>query len=256
MGCGAESTDPPTDSADTASTGAEDATESDAEAPADTSEASDDGPPRTGDVACTEKYGKACTQDNSVIWVDSCGNPGVVFELCGSTKVCAGGGCQETCEPHAEQKCQGGNLFWYDSCANIEEVAVACAQWCENDVCVEGTLDGTWLVTAEPGQQQLGGAGQVSYGQRTATVVIDGSDVTASFDVGSPNAQLTGTIDDQTLTLSGSWAEVGPPALEHDVTFEAQLTGPTVFFGVEQDTVTSLGVAQGKLVWNVQGSKQ
>ncbi len=216
---------------------------------------SDPGSVDPGEVECTPKYGKAC-QDNTSIWVDSCGNPGVVHEICGDDKTCEGGECQEVCDSHASQKCQGGNLFWFDSCGNPEDVAQACEQWCADDTCVTGTLDGTWLVTAEPGSQQLGAVGAVEYGPRTATITIVGAEVTMTVDVGVPQAIYKGSIVDQKLDLAAQWADPGPPPLEHEATFQAELTGPAQFHGVEVDTVTSQGSPQGKLVWNVTGKKQ
>ncbi|MFA5068319.1 MAG: hypothetical protein WC466_09865 [Candidatus Izemoplasmatales bacterium] len=45
---------------------------------------------------------------------------------CAPGKACSQGGCVSNCASHAYKKCSDGNLYWYNSCNNKEELAHNC----------------------------------------------------------------------------------------------------------------------------------
>ncbi|NIO20916.1 MAG: hypothetical protein GTN76_09300, partial [Candidatus Aenigmarchaeota archaeon] len=42
-----------------------------------------------------------------------------------------------TCSKHAEVRCQGDCVFWYDSCGNQEEMKECCPHGCMNGECTD-----------------------------------------------------------------------------------------------------------------------
>jgi len=53
---------------------------------------------------------------------------------------CSGGECLERqCQPHSYKQCQGNNVYWYDSCGNIENLYESCEsnEKCSNSECVK-----------------------------------------------------------------------------------------------------------------------
>jgi len=67
----------------------------------------------TGYQTCGDTNGDGCTEWGAVI-------------ACGANQTCKDGHCSVSCVSHAEQKCDIGNLYWYDSCGNKEELAQDC----------------------------------------------------------------------------------------------------------------------------------
>ncbi len=80
----------------------------------------------------------------------TCNNPGTVSSsctnatapqlqtTCSGSQTCSGGSCTNTCTTHSYQQCSGNSVYWYDSCGNIQDVAVTCGanQTCSNNSCV------------------------------------------------------------------------------------------------------------------------
>jgi len=83
----------------------------------------------TGYQTCGDTNGDGCTEWGAVI-------------ACGANQTCKDGHCSVSCVSHAEQKCDIGNLYWYDSCGNKEEIAQNCGA---NVVTANFRCNGNWL---------------------------------------------------------------------------------------------------------------
>jgi hypothetical protein len=108
-------------------------------------------------IACVPKtcssQGFACGSQS-----DGCGNT-QSCGACDSGKVCSNGACVADCTSHASQKCNSGNLYWYNSCGNKEELAQNCgvdtvtsnyqcsANWLQKDTIKKGCDNGACYST-------------------------------------------------------------------------------------------------------------
>lgn len=267
LGCPSESAPPPGgESDDVAATSGDDtATETDisdvasadvlehpddSASPSDQGPPSDDGPPgEPGE--CVEKYSKTCNDDNEVIWLDSCGQPGWVFEICGSAEVCEFGACAEICEPMADKQCMGGNVFWLDSCGEPAEVAQACTQeeFCEGAACVESDVLGTWIISAQPPKKPMPGFYDSVYPTGELLLVLQDGAVKTTL-AGAP---FEGALDGKKLTLSGTWLESGTPPVEHIATLSIEFGAPGQFWGIQTEDLKVQGMPAGKLTWDISG---
>ena len=67
----------------------------------------------------------------------------VVVSGCTSTNGPGGGKkaneLKVTCEDHISSKCDSGNLYWFDSCGNRQEIKQNCDDGCSNDACIMAT---------------------------------------------------------------------------------------------------------------------
>ncbi len=59
------------------------------------------------------------------LWSDGCGQT-INCGVCDDGKACSNGKCVAGCAPRAIQKCDDGNLYWYNSCGAQEELAQNC----------------------------------------------------------------------------------------------------------------------------------
>jgi len=252
VGCGDDGDDPaPTDSGDVA---ADVPTPEDG---ADVVVADGDQPPDVvqGDIECAPKFSKTCQDAGTVVWLASCGNEGVIYELCGKEKVCQFGQCNEICYTNDKKECHNNNVFWFDSCGNSEGVAEMCqeGQWCVDAACVDADYSGTWTVTADPDKQHGGLLGQVMYAGGDAQLEIADGQVTLTF----PDRSYTGALTENAFVLTAKYTEEGPPVLSHVSELTAEFATGEQFFGVEKDTVSSEGSPTGPaLVWNLTGAKK
>lgn len=60
---------------------------------------------------------------------------------------CENGICNnQECQPHTEKRCYGGDVWWYDSCSNQEDMYEDCSndETCENGVCIRECSEG-WI---------------------------------------------------------------------------------------------------------------
>ena len=203
-----------------------------------------------GDVPCIEKVGKACV-DNTVYWIDSCGEPGIVFKICSA--VCVDDHCEDVCNPKTLKKCQNGNVFWFDSCGQVEGVAQVCEEGtvCESGACIAPDYSGSWTVTTEPKTQvPPGGGDPVSWAMTTLGLAIDGETVTGTPD--APNGVMwTGTIAGDTINLTAAWTDEGVAQISHAATLTIGFTSTSLAYGTAVDTLTQQGNPSGKLVWNL-----
>ncbi len=71
-------------------------------------------------------------------WDDGCGNT-LSCGACTGGKTCSAGQCVSNCSGRASKKCDGNNLYWYNSCNTKEELAQNCVaekKICQNGACV------------------------------------------------------------------------------------------------------------------------
>ena|GEM_PF-1608700 len=61
---------------------------------------------------------------------------------CSGVQTCSDGVCGGNCTTHASKKCAGGNLYWYDSCGDEQEVAQNCGS---NSATANTRCSGTWI---------------------------------------------------------------------------------------------------------------
>jgi|GEM_PF-1106531 len=76
-------------------------------------------------TTCTPK---TCTTLGSYkcgSWSDGCGST-ITCGICASGKTCSNGECVANCTSHLTKKCADGNLYWYNSCNAVEELAENC----------------------------------------------------------------------------------------------------------------------------------
>ncbi|UMX48057.1 MAG: ADP-ribosylglycohydrolase family protein [Candidatus Nealsonbacteria bacterium DGGOD1a] len=59
------------------------------------------------------------------LWSDGCGKT-INCGVCKTEKTCSNGKCVENCAPQTNQKCEDGNLYWYNSCGVKEKLAENC----------------------------------------------------------------------------------------------------------------------------------
>lgn len=214
-------------------------------------------PPSDAGGECTEKYSKTCDGE-TVIWLDSCGNKGAVYEICTGGAVCQFGECTDVCLPHDNKSCHNGNVFWFDSCGNAESVVEVCApsDFCEADFCLKASFDGTWHLTADPPKKTLPGFGTATFFEQDMVLTIDGTTATAEFTFSSPPTIYSGTLVGKTLKISSQYTEEGVPPFDHDTEMTVEFTSPTEFHGVEIDNLATTGFPVGKLIWDVTGIKK
>lgn len=53
---------------------------------------------------------------------------------CSGGQICSAGNCK-ICTSDYQQKCSGGNLYWYDSCGNQQGLIQSCPNGCYNNAC-------------------------------------------------------------------------------------------------------------------------
>ncbi len=96
-----------------------------------------------GTISCGDcSAGKACLNNNCStvcfpktcaslgnykcgLWSDGCGKT-VNCGACETGKACSDGECVANCAPQTTQKCDNGNLYWYNSCGIQEGLAQNC----------------------------------------------------------------------------------------------------------------------------------
>lgn len=68
----------------------------------------------------------------------SCGINGDSCVPCDLNEVCSNGICEKDCTSHYEERCEDGDVYWFDSCGEIEEISKTCTSGkvCENAECV------------------------------------------------------------------------------------------------------------------------
>ncbi len=100
-------------------------------------------------TGCTPEATRTC-QDGDAYWVDTCGQPGALAEICDdldpcTSDSCADGACVHTpltapgcgaCTPKAQKLCVGTTILWLNSCGVATEQVAACD---DGDPC---TVDG------------------------------------------------------------------------------------------------------------------
>jgi len=69
---------------------------------------------------CTTLGGYECG-----LWSDGCGNI-ISCGACIEGKACSNGNCASNCVSRSNKKCDGNNLYWYNSCGVKEELAQSC----------------------------------------------------------------------------------------------------------------------------------
>lgn len=62
---------------------------------------------------------------NCGAWADNCGGT-INCGTCSANQICSAGLCTSNCTSHATKKCSNGNLYWYNSCNVIEDLAQNC----------------------------------------------------------------------------------------------------------------------------------
>jgi hypothetical protein len=87
---------------------------------------------------CTSKTCAALGNYQCGDWSDGCGKT-INCGACSSGKTCNAGKCASNCLSRASKKCDGANLYWYNSCNNKEELAQNCeteGNICRDSLCV------------------------------------------------------------------------------------------------------------------------
>lgn len=83
--------------------------------------------------------------ESSTRYLCSSGGVWNVVESC--TYGCSGSNCgQQQCQSHASKQCSNGQVYWYNSCNQREEIAIQCNanEKCENAQCVGNCNEG-WI---------------------------------------------------------------------------------------------------------------
>ena len=83
---------------------------------------------------------KKCEGNN----VYKCSNDGVweFYESCSSNEKCQDGQCIISCISHYEKKCYNGDVYWYNSCGEREDLVESCDYKCENGRCTGDPCEG------------------------------------------------------------------------------------------------------------------
>jgi len=68
-------------------------------------------------------------------WSDGCGKT-INCGDCSSSQVCSAGNCVSDCSSRASKRCDGADLYWYNSCNAKEDLAQNCSA--ENKICRDG----------------------------------------------------------------------------------------------------------------------
>ena len=245
------------------STGLADVT-SDGVAP-DTVEPTDEGP----DQDCQPESYKVCEEGN-VVWLDSCGNKGGIFQTCGPNETCSGDTCIHVCTPHDQQYCYKNDIYWYDSCGVLETPSKNCNedQFCNgctiedapcNDTpnCVKPFYKGTWLLVATPNKQNAcGGLVETLYFDQKLVLSVDGTQASGTIEVANIIVNYTGTVTGKKLVLKGSYTQkdLGAP-IDHEETIEVEFSSMTEFAGLHLDSYKNFGIPC-TVYWDIIGTKQ
>ena len=92
--------------------------------------------------ACTPKTCAALGNYQCGSWFDGCGKT-INCGTCPSGQTCSAGKCVTNCTGRAAKKCDSGNLYWYNSCGQKEELVKNCTtegKICSNGVCVSSSI--------------------------------------------------------------------------------------------------------------------
>ncbi|MCA9543921.1 MAG: hypothetical protein KC613_06005, partial [Myxococcales bacterium] len=129
--------------------------------------------------------------------------------LCGAGQECVAGGCR--CQDRAEQRCSGGDVYWYDSCGNRGARAEDCGA---NEICVENGDQASCV--CEPNVDQRCSGGDVYWYDACGNRGVRADDCNAdeicenarcvpacqADDYWSPNAGIRSvTVNGTTLTV-------------------------------------------------------
>jgi len=242
----------------------------------------------TCQVGCAPMHHKGC-ENNSVWWFDSCNNKGELVETCPAGSQCKDKGgndvvCEEgaNCTPHAYEKCNGPDVYWFDSCDNVESLAAQCGEqeFCLGKKCVKPSYVGNWHVSANPNYKE----GFGTYQEAICTLKVeestvcdnDGAACTTDEDCGGSGicatqltatltdpigAVYTGTIEGKLMKLTGSYQSGG---IQVDATINVyfeiseEIGGklpPDRFTGTQLEIV-DIGLGPMQAVWNITGKKQ
>jgi hypothetical protein len=164
---------------------------------------------------CTKKADTRCI-DGDVYWLNSCDEVEELAETCPEGTFCAAGAC-EPCTPKDTLGCEGSNrVVWLDSCGFAGELV----QECGGDlICAKGSC--------VPPSHPWSGDYVVSVSSTTASVLVEGVEVTSVFDAIEAAVAIDG-FGAATITLIGgdTWdGRSGVGALDGDVlqlAFEAE----------------------------------
>ena len=81
----------------------------------------------------------------------TCNNPGTASSYCSDSttaqlqtpcatnQICTNGSCTTSCTQNSQQRCNGNNLYWYDSCGNQGNLIQYCTNGCSGNTCITNT---------------------------------------------------------------------------------------------------------------------
>jgi hypothetical protein len=150
----------------------------------------------------------------------NCGGCGVV---CNSTQTCVSGTCVTSCTSHATSNCTNGDVYWWNSCGQIEGIRYDCnsTQTCVSGTCVNnptGTCNG---VTC--------GSNEYCFNNQVCLLSVSGK--TYFLSPTGSDSTGNGSINNPWFTLNKAWTVVSAGDIvymrggDYDYTSRQYLTG-------------------------------